>query len=988
MNRRLQSALLALIFATGFASLTYEVLWIRMFSLMFGATVFATSTVLTAFFGGLAIGSLVFGKLVDRFGRPLLLYGLAEAGIGAYSAAFPSVVFGLQESYVGLVRDFEHSFYAVSLGRFLVCFLLLLVPTTLMGSTLPVLGRLMVEARERVGKRIGYIYAINTVGASVGCAVTGLLLIETWGVSRTHWLAVGLNLAVATVALVLHWRGASARRSAPGHAGTAPTGAPREAARPKSRRARRKRFQLPATPPASTFVSYPRPVTMACLGVFALSGAAALGNEVLWTRVLGVTLQSTTYSLTLILTTFLCGLGLGSYIFGKHFHLLPKPVLCLGAIQIAIGLYCLALIHLFGFVPDLAARLIEPSESAWGSLMALQFLLCFVLLLIPTLLMGGAHPLVTRICTSGVERLGGTVGSVNAASSLGAIAGAFLVGFIVIPNLGVKNGMMVVAGTSVLGGVVALACSAEWSHRRRRIGILAAVATAGVGLWTAQRAHLLVGVGSSAGQRRILYYEDGLVANVRVEQTSDNVVLLIDDKVQAGMRGARSAQGLGHIPMLLHPNPQHVLTIGMGAGMTAGAVSRHQVESLRIVDLVESLVRSAPYFARQNYDVLNNPSARFIVGDGRNYLLTTEERFDLIIADIFFPAGAGTGSLYALEHYLLAKSRLREGGAMVQWLPLYQLSEREFKIIAATFQDAFPYVEMWLGDPDLMYPVVGLVGRNSAQKINLRTLMSRMADDDVSADLVYEDNAFSFLAAFLMKGEEIESYAGAAPLNTDDRPRIEFSAPRNNYVNRRFGWETMKRLATLKSSVVSLLDTTGLKEAERALAVRQAEATETTRGLFYRGTFALGEGRADEGYRAYREARSLAPEDKFLDFHTSESIGRLQIELGNLQRAAVLLEAAVALRPHEITPRIRLADLYLEESLLERAESHLSEVARVYPDHVGALNRLGEIYVGQERWREAASVLERAIGILPGATPRMIRMYERARRQVQAAPPS
>ena len=987
MNRRLQPALLALVFATGFASLMYEVLWVRMFSLVFGATVFATSTVLTAFFAGLAIGSLIFGKLVDRFERPLLLYGLAEAGIGAYSAAFPSILLFLQESFVGLVREFEHSFYALSLVRFAACFLLLLLPTTLMGATLPVLGRLMVEARKRVGKGIGYIYATNTVGASLGCAVTGLLLIEAWGVSRTHWLAVGLNLAVATVALVLHWRGAAAPLSAHARAGTKATGTPSEAASPKRRRFWRKRARPAVTPPKSAFVPYPRPVAMVCLGVFGVSGAAALGNEVLWTRVLGVTLQSTTYSLTLILTTFLCGLGLGSYFFGKHFDSLQRPVLGLGAIQIAIGLYCLALVHLFGFVPDLAARLIEPSESAWGSLIALQFLLCFALMLFPTLLMGAAHPLVTRICTSRVERLGETVGKVNAASSGGAIAGAFVVGFMVIPSLGVKNGMMVVAATSVIGGIAALACSTESSVGRRRIGILATVAMAAVGVWTAQRTDLIVGVGSSAGQRRILYYEDGLVANVRVEQTSDNVVLLIDDKVQAGVRGARSSQGLGHIPMLLHPDPRHVLTIGLGAGMTAGAASRHPVESLRIVDLVESLTRSAPFFSRQNYDVLDNPSAKFIVGDGRNYLLTTDERFDVIISDIFFPAGAGTGSLYALEHYELASSRLREDGAMVQWLPIYQLSEAEFKIVAATFQEAFPYVELWLGDPDLMYPVVGLVGRNSVQSIDLAGLNERMARTEVSQGLAYGDGPTSLLAAFLMKGDEIESYAGAAPLNTDDRPRIEFSAPRNDYANRRLGWETMQQLAVLKTSVAPLLDTTGLGEAERRSAVAEVEAAEAARSHFYRGTFALGSGRAEEGYQAYREARSLAPDDEFLDFQTSESIGRLQIELGNLQQAAALLEAAVALRPDEIDPRIRLADLYIEESLPGRAESHLAEVARMYPDHVGALNRLGEIYVGQERWHEAAAVLERAIGILPVATPRVIRLHKRALRHVQPAPP-
>ena len=988
MNQRLQPVLFALFFVTGFSGLIYEVLWVRMFTLVFGATVLAVSTVLTAFFTGLALGSFVFGKVVDRLGKPLLLYGLLEVGIGIYAVFLPGLLSLTQGAYAELARQLSTSFYVFSLIRFLICFLLILLPTTLMGATLPVLIRFMVEARERVGKDIGYLYAINTIGATLGCLVTGFFLIESLGISRTHTLAVVLNLVVGAVALAMH-------RFQKAAAPTTPQRPQQPAPKANTKRTRRSERPKRSSPrPSAAEVAlpeYPPWLIVLILGSFAVSGAAALGYEVLWTRVLGVALQSTTYSFTLILTTFLCGLALGSYVYGRWFQRQRRLVVCFGAIQIGVGLHALGLIHFFRVLPEWATEFIQPAEAAWGYMIALQFALCFAVMLIPTLLLGSVFPLVSRICASRMEKLGGTIGSIYAVNSVGAIVGSFLAGFVLIPVIGVKHGMMIVASVNILVGLIVLGVSPALAKRTKLIAVLATLVIAVVGLIAGQMTDIYVGIGASADQRRILYYEDGLVANVRVEQTADNVLLMINNKVQAGRRGARSSQGLGHIPMLLHPNPRRVLTIGMGAGMTAGAIARHPVESVEIVDLVAGLAKAAPFFSEQNHDVLNDPRASFIVGDGRNFLLTTEARYDVIVSDIFFPAGAGTGSLYSLEHYQLAKERLREGGMVVQWLTLYQLTEDEFKVIAATFQKVFPHVELWLGDPDMMFPVVGLIGRDTPASIDLTLLRERVARKEVSEELVYGDDVFSLLSAFLMGGNDLSEYVGDHPLNTpslntDDQPRIEFSTPRNNYTNRRLGWETIQRLASLKKSVVPLLDLAELDAGEREEIVRQMEQYEAARNHFYHGTFALGDGRAEEGFQDYREARSLAPRDAFVDFHTSESIGRLQARLGNTDRAITLLESAVRLRPAEPEPRLQLADLYAETDRWDMAEQHLAEVVRHHPEHAVALGRLGEIYARQQRWEEASDVLGRALNILPTADLQVQRLYATVRKRMNAEP--
>ena len=981
---RFQPALLGLFLVTGFTGLVYELLWARMFTLVFGATVLAVSTVLAAFFAGLALGSWTFGRLIDRYGKPLLLYGLLEIGIGLYAAFVPSMILHAQGITANLSQLAPDWFYAVSLARFVVSLLLILLPTTLMGGSLPVLGRFMIEARDLIGRDLGYLYGVNTIGAALGCVATGFFLIETLGVSTTHTLAIIANLTVGCIALALHRSAVSATSES--RVPDSPRPGPRSsrATRKKKRPARSKRDPKPgpsAVPPAAT---YSKGLVLLVLGAFGISGAAALGYEVLWTRNLGVTLHSTTYSFTLILAAFLCGIGLGSLLYGRYLQRSRRPVFLFGAIQAAVGLYALALIHLFRVIPDVASEIIQPAEAEWGTLIALQLLLCFVVMLVPTLLLGCTFPLASRICVAGMERLGKTVGSVYAVNCIGAIAGSFLAGFVIIPTMGVKSGMMLVSGVSVATAVVLLGLAPEAGRRAKRFSMATTVALAAIGLVAASTTDLYVGIGRSADKRRLLYYKDGLVANVRVEQTADNVLLMIDNKVQAGRLGARSSQGLGHIPMLLHPEPRRVMTIGMGAGMTAGAVLRHPVESVRIVDLVASLAETAPYFSHQNHGVLADTRTRFTVGDGRNFLLTTDERFDVIVADIFFPASAGTGSLYSLGNYRLARSRLADGGLLVQWVPLYQLTEEEFRIIAATFLEVFPDAELWLGDPDMMYPVVGIVGRERASRIEVPRLRQRLQDGNVSRGLVFGNDETSLLCAFLMGGRDLAEYAAGAPLNTDDRPRIEFSAPRNDYTNRRYGWETIQTLARLKTSVVALVDTESLGD-DRNETIARIERREAATRHFYRGTFALGNGQAEDGYQAFLQARSLAPTDAFIDYHASESIGRLHLALGDRNRAATLLESAVKLRPDEANPRLLLADLYAEDGRWELVEGHLAQVVEHHPEHAVALSRLGEIYVRQERWELADSMLTRALDILPVAGPGLVQMHATARRRLESA---
>src|SRR5262245_8862768 len=484
-----RSLLLGLFFVSGISGLLYEVAWTRMLHLLFGDTVLAVSTVLASFMAGLALGSFWIGRNVDRRPRVLPLYAGLEAGIGVSAVLLPVVLHALTPVYIWLHQSLSASYWLFGLTRFVLAFVLLCVPTVLMGATLPVLSRYMVRNQATLGWRVGTLYALNTFGAVVGCFLAGYVLLGGLGLRETVWIGAGLNLAVALVVWVgQRWIEDTpvVQESSPGMTAEGP--------------------DAPARYDATT-----RRRVLWCFG---LAGCAALSYEVIWTRALSFFIGNSTYAFSAMLTTFLFGLALGSLLFARLSDRRRDRLVLFGILQVGIGVYGMLTIAILGRIfYGVDAWWDGFGNASWGAPLWLTFVKTFVVIVPAAVCMGGTFPLVSKIVAGGAHHVGRGVGNAYASNTLGAIVGAWLSGFVAIPFLGMHHALAVTALLSVGIGTVLLASGSM--SRLWQAGLCAAVLGLFAGVMVATPRWQF---GDIAGEpeKEVLYYEEDVAGVVKV----------------------------------------------------------------------------------------------------------------------------------------------------------------------------------------------------------------------------------------------------------------------------------------------------------------------------------------------------------------------------------------------------------------------------------------------------------------------------------------
>ena len=730
--------LLALFFCSGACGLTYQVLWLRMLALVFGVTVYAASTVLAAFMTGLAVGSLLAGPLLRRVGRPLLVFGVAEILVGVSALATPFELDAAAFLYERLHGAASDRLGVLTLARFLTSFVVLLLPTALMGLTLPVLSASRAVRTSRLGARLGALYAINTLGAMTGAMATGLLLIGALGIRNCFLLAAAINVTVGAVALLM---GGSDR----GTEVVTPMGADVPVAEPPPR-ARR-----------------------GVLGaVIALSGLASLALEVVWFRMLVQFLDATTYAFTTMLATVLAGIATGGALASRLLGRERDWTLPLSVLFHATGLAVIA-----------SAAFLSSSYVA-GARMAAPFAASACAIFPAALLMGVTFPIALRAAlraadVSGAVATARRIGELYALNVGGAVAGAILGGFVLIPWLGTRDAL--IAGAALY---VAAACTLGLGLApSRRVAIAAA---GGVGLFTVMAAYVPDPFAAAFERRygretRELLRDEGAQTAVSVRAGESGRVLYLDGIHQADdtPEVVRLHRVIGHLPMVLHPSPADALVVGLGGGATAGAVSRYPGVRVQVVELSEGVRRAASLFAHVSYDVLRQPGVRLRVDDGRNFLLLSGERFDVVTADIIRPQHAGAGHLYSREYFALVRRALREDGIALQWIG--HRSGNQYRLIMRTFLDVFPEATLW-------YDGTLMAGSLRPLRIRASSLESRRAAPETRAALDEIGlSDFGALARWYTAGpREMRALVGEGPILTDDRPLVEYyrSLPRRD----------------------------------------------------------------------------------------------------------------------------------------------------------------------------------------------------------------
>lgn len=728
-------------------------MWLRLLALVFGVTVYAASTVLAGFMAGLGVGSFAAGRLATRITRPLAAFGIAEALVGITAFVSPIVLDALTRLWVTIHPSLPDSLPVITVIRFVVAFLVLLVPTSLMGATLPLVIKSAVAREERIGGRIGLLYAINTTGAIVGALFAGFYLISEVGVELSFRLAALSNIVIGVIALVAAYA------------------MPAQPARPAPA----------ATPGAEAAGGVTAGQRQIVLWTFFVSGVMSLALEIIWFRMLVVFLRPTAYAFTIMLACVLAGIALGSALAAPILRMRGRWLPVLAVIQALIGV---AAVLSFNALTRSQAAI--DVATPWFAALGLNTYLAplvassLVAMLPTTLLLGMAFPIGLSLWAGDdtSDETSRRVGAFYSLNVFGAILGSVLAGFFLLPAIGTRNSLILVSALATSSSM-ALA----WSQRRARPTFAYAVA----GL-----APVMFGIGAFYAvdpfdvafarfhrNEKLLWREEGVQTTVAVHDRAGDPpmrVMYLDGNHQANnsIPTAFVHHRIGALPVMLHPAPTTALVVGLGGGATPGAVARYNVD-VDVVELSAAVVAGSDFFKDINFDLLTRPNAHLHVDDGRNFMMMGRKKYDVITADIILPRHAGAGALYSKEYYELVRKSLADGGLVMQWNGGDSMTE--YKLLMRTFASVFPYVSLW-GDGSLM---LGSMKPFTLSQSAYEARRSRFE--------LFNWDLPTLKRIYVAGEDDVRAFIGDGPILTDDKPVIEYflSLPKNDEPGRYTG---------------------------------------------------------------------------------------------------------------------------------------------------------------------------------------------------------
>jgi spermidine synthase len=791
-------ALLLLFVGSGCAALIYEVVWLQMLQLVIGATAVSLGVLLGTFMGGMCLGSLLLPRLVSSRRHPLLVYALLELGIGAIGLAVLHGMGFVEHIYV---RHAGHGALGI-LVRGAVAGMCLLPPTLLMGATLPAIARWVKTDPEGVSW-LGFFYGGNLAGAVFGCLLTGFYLLRVHDMATATYVALAINVTVAAMAWAM--AAGSARYDAAVES-TAPAGVVHTSG------------------------------TWAVYLAIAISGMTALGGEVVWTRLLSLLLGGTVYTFSLILAVFLIGLGIGSTLGALVARRAASAQVTLGACQwlltAAIAWTAFMISQSLPYWP--VAPTLSPSP--WFTFQ-LDLARCFWAVLPPACLWGASFPLALAAVASRGQDPGRLVGGVYAANTLGAIAGALVFSLVLVPALGTANAERVLLGLAAAAGLVAfvplLRTASVPVQRAGAVALLIAIAAAGGLVWSVKP---LPWVAVAYGRQTANYLArsaPGIVKDLPAktgdaelfctyvgEGTNVSVAVTVSSEGVRSFHGAGKIQAstlpvdmrlqrmLGHLSALLHKKPESVLVVACGAGVTAGTFVLHpDVKRIVICD-IEPLVPQVvtPMFGPENYHVVdgiarenphrvNGKDVEVVYDDGRHFLRTTHEKFDIITSDPIDPWVKGCAALNTVEYYQMCRDHLNPGGTVSLWIPLNEGNLATTKSVIATFFQVFPHGIVWTNEHEGHGYDAVLFAQTEPTVIDIDTLQRRLDRPDhqlvkesledvgfgqiktgITGVEVVPDEAIDLLATYSGQATFMKEWSRGAQINTDRNLRLQYLA--------------------------------------------------------------------------------------------------------------------------------------------------------------------------------------------------------------------
>jgi len=919
-------------FCSGAAGLIYQVAWSKALGLIFGHTVYAISTVLAVFMAGLAAGSAYIGRWGQNHANPITLYShleLLAASTGALSLAGLAVVRWIYLAAFPAVDGLQPLLLVL---RFLGAALVLFIPTFLMGGTFPILVRGIAQRSAGLATRVSLLYWVNTVGAVAGTLIAGFVLLPAFGLRITITSAVVLNLLAGVIAFRV-------ARSA----GTAPaaTNSPAKAASPTA----------DLTQGSPTFLLF----------LFTVVGSTAFAYEIAWTRLLAITIGSSTYAFTLMLAAFLGGTVIGSAFFQRFFARSRQVSLAtFSRTQTWTGVVALSSLVLFPWIASLIPLLLRATHQTFGGLVFAQFVTSALTVLPIALVFGFNFPAVVVLLGQNAGNKSAEsawVGKAYAANTLGAIIGSLVTGFWLVSWLG---NFRVVAFTAGMNLLLAFALELRSSRCRvlslatNLVGLLAVIFVGATSFFYNKSLMSLSAVlyGNSyqghltlseiAATNDLVFAADGINDSISVLRSDNYVALRINGKTDASTGDARTQLLLGHLGGAFHPAPRRVLIIGFGSGMTASAVARYpDVESIDCIEIEPTVLRAAPYLEKLNRGVLNDPRLHIIFDDARNFLLTSREKYDLIISEPSNPWIAGIASLFTIEYYAAVRQRLAPGGMFVQWVQSYSLAPGDLRMIVASLAPHFDEVTLWHAEgPDLL-----LLGRTDASPLQFSRLRSLWKEQGIHSDFEAIDvhQPEGLVAYYLLDDAALRKLAAGSSLNTDDLTLLEYHAPQ-----------------TLLDSGLSSENHELIKKFCTAPLPTNLQSSEV-RSALEAGSMTALDLKDAAAARVFLEALESQPES--VARYIAE--GRFALMQDDLSRAKSYFEAALHLEPDSPEAMHWLAVTEHKSGQPASAREHVDQILKAHPRFLPALTDEMQFAADRKDFRIALIAQLNRMAVMP-----------------------
>ncbi len=724
---------LIMVFCSGAAALIYETIWIGWFRIVFGNTAYAAAVTLAAFFTGLSIGAVVFGRISQNCFQSLRIYGWLEIGIILTSLMVPFSVELYEQIYPFLydnLRPFQTIFIIV---KFFLAFIVILPTSFLLGGTMPLMVRAFLNVKSSLGKEGNRLYAINTFGAVLGTAMAGLWLPEILGVNLTYVTGMVFSLISVFLAFALNHN-----------------------------------YRVIAVDtPEKNDSSY---LSIRLMIIAAASGFGTLSLQVLLMQALSQMFDNSVYSVGAVLIVVLLSVAVGAALISVTVQKISainilKIVLFLEAILVMILPWVSSyLLKRYGFVPGTLGNGLFFAMVLGG----------------PALFIGSlVFPLTLRLATG--NSVGRNIGYLMSANTLGSIAGSIIAGFYLLKILGIWLSLVLLGIAYGLSAVI-IDNGKQW----RMASIVALIMTSLAILLSPANPVLIPAVSLSSNESLVDYEQGphGVISVVHREVNGDYRIKMNNHYTLSGSGVYELAERGGHIPLLLHPQPETVAFIGSATGITAGSAMAHEVDTVELIELVPEVQELASkYFGNYNRHVYQDQRTDVITEDGRNHLQATRQKYDVVVADLFVPWRPGVGSLYTKEHFQAVRDHLESGGIFCQWLPVFQLRQQDIDLILNTFNEVFSNASLWRSNFSSLFPRFAIIGRNGAWpsrneiEHRVQQLGQRVEDQWVT-------NSDAFWMLFMGPLHQDLLSNSEKSINTDNHPLFEFQVARSTYSGR------------------------------------------------------------------------------------------------------------------------------------------------------------------------------------------------------------